>query len=1474
MAVVGSASLLLTMVVGPSFAESTMGDPGDGDATGVSTDQADSKTPIEDTTTADTTSGAAVGESDGPPADKKPAPTTPPAEVKKEEPKPAETKLAPATKQEQKKAAKAVAPVEPAKESSEPAPEPDSTGAVDAAQDEPEAEVASLRWTVTAADGSNPADTTFMIQGPSDADVKNDDLWTAAFTSLVVDNTGEADYKGLDENPKPGEFEVPKLESETDPAVTEDVVVDETYRVRPTVAPEGVEVGEDAQWLGTKGALEPVDPAAKPDAYELTTPDSEQTLGTDELPAKPGAQTLDVVEPDAQSLDAGIMPLVVGSPDGAVAPYLYWTVKDANNAPVGGATFNLAGPGPANWWNSWPTAVLVVDNTGQPGYVGLDRDTDPGEFLVTHLGTSPSAGNAVNGTKNYRVQQSGVPSGGYTWTNSTNWIAINGNNANATWSNSTAPQTHNFGNFPVNTSEITWEVKAGADLIGGATFTIQGPRNSTSGQDTNDNRWNSNTATVSDCIAGPCGGPDLDPAPGKFKVKKIGTQDVRSDRRYRVQWATPPATYKFTNPQAWNFIAGSGQSPAANTWSSGKYNFGAYQVEELSASAPKCDAGYVYSILQNGQMRQYSPVTDTVTDFGSKMSSASSANGLGIGAYGSVAYAYERSGTSQMPSTTATIYKYDPTTNSWSATGASRTDNDIQFVAGGVNLANGKYYFGGFQSINESGTANDQTRFKLYEYDPATNAIVYRGYILVAKKTFNGNNGDLAFNSAGDLFVVHGTGSDVRIASVTAVNLAAAPNGTEIQASVTDPRDSGMTKVNGIAFDSSGKGFLGDGSTVRSFSVPDWLNGSTVTTGLASGSTSTDLSTCSSPPTFTLYKNVVGGRVDPAHQFKLSFKSGSTQIGSATTTGAAAGRQAVSVGPFPVSPGATITFTEDFVGTGNSASQYASRWVCRKGDELLSSGVTATGSIVFPVGVPAVSCEFFNAPLIANVTLRKAVIPDGQTQSAPRAGWPVGVAVPSNGTSIAPGTLTLPTESDGSVSWALKFPTESATTGLTVHEEVTNPDYEFKELECTVTSLGLDAVTSTYESASQLLEGIKPGDTVDCTFTNNQLPPLGTTTLVLNKDVVDGRVSTNDQFELTVSQGGTSKGTATTTGTATGIQSQAVNVPATSLTPGATYTLTETASGMADLTKYISALTCVSDDSDYPVVAKNVDANGQSGSITLPKPARGVNVKVTCTFTNSPLGKIVVQKVDAEATSTTLAGAVFEFWFDKNGNGVLDSSPTDTLVDTAAPTLANGLAEKSGLAWGTYFVKEITAPAGYELSASSPQKIVLGQANSGIGQLTFENPRKLSSVSWSKFETGNTNKFLAGSEWKIANTVTGVETAIKDCTSAVCDPAFKDTNSTAGQFTVGSLPWGTYTLTETTAPPGYKLDPTAHSFTIDATHLTVTVGSFPNDLVTPPTIPLTGGLGRDFFTILGFGILVLAAGAFGVMQYRTRRQEV
>src|SRR5690606_7330202 len=110
-----------------------------------------------------------------------------------------------------------------------------------------------------------------------------DEQWADAAVTTVVDNTGAADYTGLDLDPTPGVFRIEQFADEealkADPATEAAAVVPGSdYRVR-AIEVEGYLAGDDVEWsiltVLTDAAAEPQDVtliATEPAAREEITP--------------------------------------------------------------------------------------------------------------------------------------------------------------------------------------------------------------------------------------------------------------------------------------------------------------------------------------------------------------------------------------------------------------------------------------------------------------------------------------------------------------------------------------------------------------------------------------------------------------------------------------------------------------------------------------------------------------------------------------------------------------------------------------------------------------------------------------------------------------------------------------------------------------------------------------------------------------------------------------------------------------------------------------------------------------------------------------------------------------------------------------------------------------------------------------------------------------------------------------------------
>lgn len=649
---------------------------------------------------------------------------------------------------------------------------------------------------------------------------------------------------------------------------------------------------------------------------------------------------------------------------------------------------------------------------------------------------------------------------------------------------------------------VYWETRTAANvLVGGATYELQGPRTGLVLEN-----WNT-LVTVTDCITAPCAGPDLDPDPGEFLVKAIGSHQISSSNRYRLRQQNAPSGYYFTTPgNAWTTIPGTGNTPGG--WQNQTYGFGTFRVTQQS-NRIRCEAGYIYQISGDGWLRQVAP-NGTITNLA--QASGSSVNGLGIGRGGSAVYAYERSNPN---SQVATMRVYDPMLNTWtSSTDSYNTGLGNALVAGAVDLASGKFMFGGFTA--------DGTQFRIYRYNPGeTPRFTSLGAINTSFSASSASNGDMAFDANGNLYVIRGVGNSTTVFSVTAANLAAAGGGT-IASSRSEPINT-MSGVNGVAFDADGRSFLGSSGELRRYNMPSWTGPTTITTSMNG---STDLASCGSPPTITIQKDV-RGRQSAGDQFALALTQGGTTLGTATTSGTATGIQVQQIGPLPTVRGAVLGFSEGAAGTTNMAN-YGPSYSCSVDGVLMSppvAGAGTSGSVTIPNTGSSIVCTFTNAhPLAADVTVTKYVqdASGGNTQLA--SGWTVGATIGGTTGGAATTTPTAPTQQtgvNGQASWRVNFSAAGARTNLTVIEQQQSA-YTLVNGVCEVSRPGNPVreipvpAEAPPGSVSIPVDAVAPGDSVNCVYINRLKP----TTLTLVKQVVNEHGGTSTAADWTLTAAG------------------------------------------------------------------------------------------------------------------------------------------------------------------------------------------------------------------------------------------------------------------------------------------------------------------------------------------------------------------
>ncbi|WP_141393601.1 SpaA isopeptide-forming pilin-related protein [Glutamicibacter sp. BW80] len=264
----------------------------------------------------------------------------------------------------------------------------------------------------------------------------------------------------------------------------------------------------------------------------------------------------------------------------------------------------------------------------------------------------------------------------------------------------------------------------------------------------------------------------------------------------------------------------------------------------------------------------------------------------------------------------------------------------------------------------------------------------------------------------------------------------------------------------------------------------------------------------------------------------------------------------------------------------------------------------------------------------------------------------------------------------------------------------------------------------------------------------------------------------------------------------------------------------------------------------------------------------------TMTATTLPNVVEIVNTVNCEQQLTLVKVVDNEIF---NGTSTRDDW---TLTATGTEQTITGTTEEisitdASVAVGTYQLSEDDTVAGYEPGTWSCDGTGTADGASitlDLGQeatCTIVNTALPGSVTWTK--TNMSGELLAGAEWILTGPL-GEDSpaiAVTDCIAEGC--AGPDMDPAKGQFALPDLKWGSYTLQETTAPPGYIKDGTVREFEVTGEALEVELVAFENEQQAGPELPLTGGIGRDQIYLLGGGILVLGLSILGLQTLRTRR---
>ncbi|TLM83221.1 hypothetical protein [Pseudarthrobacter sp. NamE5] len=561
-----------------------------------------------------------------------------------------------------------------------------------------------------------------------------------------------------------------------------------------------------------------------------------------------------------------------------------------------------------------------------------------------------------------------------------------------------------------------------------------------------------------------------------------------------------------------------------------------------------CDANHFYSVTATGALEQGDIVSGSLAPVGA-WAGVTAANALGVGQDGNIAYALDRSADA---SDVASILKwtagggFQKLANTSYATVAGGSQVVGSIVAGAVDPSNGRYLFGIF--------ANSQFYiWNFTEMNPAASRFAFVGSFPTGSAP-NGN-GDMAFDARGNLYVVGAatvnSTSSATIYTVTAETLAAASGGTlavsASSVSAVTGTEAAFANINGIAFSPRGTVYLSNAGSAYEFDATTWRR---VPGTPRVAVNSVDLAGCSSPPTITVQKNVVG-RQSANDQFTLTASAGSplTAFATATTTGTATGRQAAQIGPFPTSSGNTITISEAVApGSSSPISAYTTIYECWSDGVRLSAGTTTTGTVTMPNRLSAnVNCTYFNSPSpVSSVRITKT-IREFSGLTRPGVDWSVGTtatATTGTVTALPAGASRQQTDAAGQASWTVLFGSTASRATIVV-SEVQQEGFAFVSGSCTVNGSARPVTfTQAGSTISASLTAIAPGSAIECSIMNRP-----TASLTLVKEVALGSALHTDWTLSASGPPGALTGPSGRSGTAA-----ASGVP---VTPGVAYRLAE-----------------------------------------------------------------------------------------------------------------------------------------------------------------------------------------------------------------------------------------------------------------------------------------------------------------------------
>ena len=443
-----------------------------------------------------------------------------------------------------------------------------------------------------------------------------------------------------------------------------------------------------------------------------------------------------------------------------------------------------------------------------------------------------------------------------------------------------------------------------------------------------------------------------------------------------------------------------------------------------------CAPNTSFGILENGQLRKINtangstqnlgstnlratyPLSGMNLGYGADWARKEQVNGLGVTRDGNTFYAfrgwskgyYQNNIWVDGVRSHFDLFKYDANGNNPERIPITENGRDyyqfwelsyqqqnLDLIAGAVNPADGRYYFGGFHQEN-NGNGRYNLYFALRSVDPKDGRLRHIAKVFVESKagpySWSDANGDIVFDHAGNFHLLYakqpsGGTSAVKLVTIPATWLPVDSNTPDMPklygtSTVTRYISGADGVANSLSIDSDGQLIIATVRTAFKYDPTSFIldrkanaiNGN-------SPLINTDLASCHTPPTLEVKKNVVERAADN-DQFRLTADDQAQDSGifaEATTSGNKTGVQEQQIGPAIVRFGGEYIINEEMAaGSTSKLNKYDTTLSCEAsypqgGTEKLEP--TPVSGQQYKVTIPEysakgpanVSCIYTNTPV-------------------------------------------------------------------------------------------------------------------------------------------------------------------------------------------------------------------------------------------------------------------------------------------------------------------------------------------------------------------------------------------------------------------------------------------------------------------------------------------------------------------------------